>query len=244
MFYTLSAMPILRLDNLQPFQAVNLLLDPGHIGGPVVIPSCAQITFYWTLEDGKIAHNVLYGRYAGTFAGTQTQANGIMTALTTGGPWTTMATFLATSTLQVGVSIRNVAIANQPLISSNLAGVPGTSPSPALPNEVACCVTLRTGNAGQAGRGRLYVPGFATNALGTGNVIAAGAVTAVGNWAATITGALNSQGYVFVLGLPARAQYTGATGTVHPARAATSVTIASTQVRDNHWDSQRRRGLK
>lgn len=237
-------MPIVRLDQLQQFAAVNLLLDPGAIGGPTIVPSCAQITLQFTVEGGKVAHIVLYGRYSGPFAGTPTQANNILTALTTGASWTALAAFLATTTSFSFVTIRDVASANQPLIPSNIAGASGTSASPALPSEVAAVITHRTALAGKSGRGRSYMPGFATNSLGVGNVIAAGAVTALSNWGATIGGAINAQGYVFVLGLKARQAYTGSTGTDHPARVATSVPITSSTVRDNHWDSQRRRGLK
>jgi hypothetical protein len=235
---------VIRLDSLEQFTAINLLLDPGAIGGPVHVPSCAQISLIWGQDDGRTAHNVLYGRFSGPFAGTQTQANGIMTALTTGAAWTAMAAHMPPTSFLAGVSIRNVDVPNQPLVESNVTGAPGTSSGTPLPNEVAICVTLRTANAGRSGRGRIYVPNWATTALGTGNVINAAAVTAVGNWAATITGALNTQGYVFVLGLPERASYTGSTGTVHPHRDATSLVVTSTVVRDNHWDSQRRRGLK
>jgi hypothetical protein len=237
-------MRVVRLDQLQQFAAVNLLSDPGAVGGPVLIPSCAQIKLYWNQEDGKIGHNVLYGRYSGPFAGTPTQAQGILSALTTGAAWTGLAAFLATSTQLSNVSIRNVAIEDQAEIFNTAAGPFGTSASAALPNETACVITLHTAKAGQSGRGRMYVPGFATNALGAGNVISATTVTAVSNWGATIGGALNTQGYVFVLGLRERQAYVGATGTQHPDRPATSEPITQASVKDNHWDSQRRRGLK
>ena len=237
-------MPIVRLDNIQQFAAINLTLDPGVIGGPVIVPSCAQIVLIWFDESGVTATNVLYGRYSGPFAGTVTQANGILTALTTGTPWTTLATFLPTATGLAFVSIRDVAVADQPVITSSLPGATGSSASAPLPAEVAACLTKRTALSGPSGRGRLYVPGLATNALGAGNVIAAGCVTALNNWGGTITGALNTQGYVHVLGLPARQAYTGSSGTQHPARAATSVPVTSVACRDNHWDSQRRRGLR
>lgn len=237
-------MPLVRLDQIQQFAAINLTLDPGAIGGPVIVPSCAQITLSWIQDNGRYAHNVLYGRYSGPFAGTPTQAQNILNALTTGAAWTGLAGFQSTTSGLSFVSIRDVAIANQPIIASTTGGALGTSASPALPNETAICVTLRTALAGKSGRGRIFVPNFATNALGAGNIIAAGAMTALQAWASTISGALNTQGYVHVLGLPARAAYTGSTGTDHPARAATSVPVTSLVVRDNHWDSQRRRGLK
>lgn len=240
----MSRSRVLNLANLQQFAAINVLSDPGYVGGPVVIPSCAQISLVWTLESGKFGHNVLYGRYSGTFAGTPAQADAIMTALTSGAQWTALAAFLAPTCNLGAVTIRNVAVANQALISSTLGSRPGTSASPALPNEVAVAITFRTALTGIQNRGRMYIPGWATNAMGAGNIVAAAAVTALQNWAALIPTALSGSGYVFVLGQQARAEYTGSTGTLHPARAAGSVPITSQVVRDNHWDSQRRRGLK
>ena len=237
-------MPIIRLENFTPFQAINVLSDPGHIGGPVIIPSCAQITLNWTLDSGRIGHCVLYGRYSGSYAGTQTQANALMAALTTGGAFSALAAFWSTTQGLSTVSLRDVNTQDNPIVSSNAGVGVGSSASPSLPNEVALVSTLRTAKAGRSGRGRMYVPCWATNALGAGNVAAAAAVTALNNWTATFTSALSGQGYVWVLGLPHRIAYTGTTGTQHPDRPATSVPVTSSVVRDNHWDSQRRRGLK
>lgn|SRR5215471_2252799 len=234
----------MRVDASQQFLAVNVLSDPGAIGGPVVVPNCAQIVLVWNVEGGKLGHNVLYGRYAGTFAGTVAQASSILTALSSGGAWTALAAFLANTAALTAVTIRDVNTANQPILQSSVSGANGTSASAALPSEVAAVITLRTANTGRANRGRVYVPGWATNSLGAGNVIAGAAVTALGNWANTIPGALAGQGYTWVIGQKARAAYTGSTGTSHPARAATSIQVSSQVVRDNHWDSQRRRGLR
>lgn len=237
-------MRLVNLANLQQFTAVNLLSDPGSTGGPYVVPSCARISILFGEESAKTAHVILVGRYSGAFHGSVAEANAIMTALTTGGAWTALAAFLPTSTFVQGVTIQDVNTASQPIISSTNTGVPGTSASPALPNEVAAVITKRTALIGPQNRGRMYIPGFATNALGTGNVIAAAAVTALQNWANTVGGALSGSGYAHVIGQPARVAYTGSTGTFHPARAATSTVVTSLVVRDNHWDSQRRRGLK
>lgn len=237
-------MRIVNLANLEQFAAVNLSADQGAIGGPVVVPSCAQIVLGWSLEDGKTGHNVLYGRYSGAFAGTVAQANAILTALTTGAAWTGLAAFMATSTILRAVTIRDVNTANQAIISSTGTGAPGTSASPALPNETSLAITLPTAFTGPGNRGRMFVPGYATNALGAGNIAAAGAVTATQTWFNGIATALAAQGYTFVLGQKARKAYIGSTGTSHPARSATSTPIVGGGVRDNHWDSQRRRGLK
>ncbi len=237
-------MPIVRFDTLQPFQAINLLSDPGAIGGPIIIPNAVQIRFRWGLAAAKTGVNVLYGRTGGVPAPTVAQAQAIFAALSSGAQWTALAATLSNGAAFVGVDIRSVHAANQPFVSSTGALVPGTDATQPLPNEVAVVVTLRTALAGIQNRGRMYLGGFTQSSLATGNVIAAGTVTAVGNWAATIAGALSAQGYTWSIGQPARQSYVGKTGTVHPARPAQTTAIISSLVRDNHWDTQRRRGLK
>jgi hypothetical protein len=237
--------PIVSLASLQQFAAVNLTLDQGAIRGPVHIPLCAAIGFQWTLASGKIAHNVLYGRFSGSFAGTVAQCNGIMTALTTGPNWTALAAQLAPTAAFSAVTIRNVDVINQPLLQSTNVAVPGTGTGTEMPDEVAAVITLRTAMVGPQNRGRVFVPGFATNAIGASNTIAAAAVTALTNWGGIIQGALSAQGYVWVLGQKERAAYTSIkTGRVFPPRPATSAAITNATVRDNHWDTIRRRGLK
>lgn len=235
---------IIALDNLQQFAAVKLNDDAGYIGGPKIIDQCAEISIAWVITGGKVVYNVLHGRYTGSFAGSQAQANSIHTGLASGAQWTAMAAFMPTTGGISSVSIRNLDIKDQPLITSNAAAGLGTSASAALPGEVAAVLTLRTAFTGRANRGRIYVPNFATNALGAADTIAANAVTAIANWGAIIAGVLNAQGYLFCIGHVARAAYTGASGTQHPARVDGTVPVQTVVVRDNHWDSQRRRGQK
>lgn len=240
-------MRLVSLDSLQQFAAVNLSEDLGAIGGHVHVPQCAQIGIQWFLPDGKIGHNILYGRYSGPFGGSQAQANSIMTSLTTGTAWTTLATFLHTNTALAAVTIRDVnpEDGSGQLIQSSNASVPGTGTGSALPSEVAAVLTKRTAKAGRQFRGRVYVPGFATVALGLTDTITAAAVTALTNWGGTFGSAMLASGYTHVLGLQARAAYTSPkTGTHFDARPAQSVDVVSTTCRDNHWDSQRKRGLK
>jgi hypothetical protein len=235
---------LVNLSNLPQFTAVNLTADPGYDRGNRVIPACAQIRLSWFQEDGVIANNVLHASYVGLFAGTITQANAILTGLGTGPQWTALATFLATSTVLVQCTIRDLAVEHAPEISSNISGFPGTSPSSAMPNEVAAVLTLRTQFTGPQFRGRVFVPGWATNALGTGNVIAAGAMTDLNAWGSIIAGVLAAQGYTFGIGHFHRLEYTSASGTHHDERPAGVEPIANVVVRDNHWDTIRRRGLK
>jgi hypothetical protein len=234
----------IALDQLQQFTAVELLSDPGHIGGPMVIQNCAQIVFHWTLTGGKSGANVFAGRYTGAFAGTVAQANAIMTAITTGAPAATLFGHFATTAGISSVTIRDLGVANSAIISSTTPGQPSTGVGNAMPNEVALVVTKRTAATGPANRGRIYIPGWVVGSVAADNTAIAAVVTDLQAWANTLQNAFNASGYQMTIAQPARAAYTGSTGTQHPARAANQVTVQSLQVRDNHFDSQRRRGLK
>ena len=236
---------IVRLDTVQQFAAININSDLGLVQGPKLVDQCAEITLVWNIADGKLAHNVLGGRYTGGFAGTVAQANGILVALSTGAQWTALAAFIANTAALNSVWIRDINTADNPIISSTTPGKNGTSASPEMPDEVALCVTNKTSKTGPRYRGRFFVPGWATNSLQTGNVAADAAVSALNAWAGTIAAAFTAQGYTFCLALPARNQYTSPkTGTPFPARPKETPAVTQSVVRDNHWDSQRRRGLR
>jgi hypothetical protein len=240
----MSPFRLVNIANFPQFTAINLTKDPGYDPAVRTIPQCVEVALYWTLEDGKVGHNILHARYAGSFPGTVAMANALLTGLTTGTAWTNMAGFLSTTTFLGNLTLRDLNTPNNPLIGSSVGGATGTSASAALPNETAIVITLRTGKVGRAFRGRIYVPGFATNALGTGNVIAAATLTDINAWANTIPTVFTSQGLTFAIGQHSRLAYTSPIGTPHPKRDPTTVDITSQSVKDNHWDTIRRRGLK
>ena len=238
-------MRVVRLDNLSQFAAVNLLSDPGAIGGPVVIPNAIQVHLKFNLGGGKTARCIMYGNGGTTFSPSTAFANQIHTSLSTGAQWTALAAHIAPTASFAGVDLRDVRSAGFPLVASSNAVVPGTSSGTELPNEVALVITERTARVGPQFRGRIFIPGWATTALGTGNTVAAPAQTALQNWANQISAAFSGAGLILSLGQRARQAYTSPkTGTSFPARAATLVPITAMTVRDNHWDSQRKRGLK
>jgi hypothetical protein len=172
-------------------------------------------------------------------------AESIRTAITTGGTWTALAAYLGPASALASVTVLDVRSVVATAFNSTGAAAPGTSASPAFPDEVAAVITLRTATRGPSGRGRIYIPGWAGNANTAAGVIVAAAVTALGAWAQTVSAALTSNLGPPVLGLPERDGYTSpATGRVFPHRDATTRPITQLLVRDNHWDSQRRRGLK
>lgn len=235
---------IVNIANLQQFTAINLLSDPGVFGGPLKIPGAIQVVFNWTLAGGKTGHNVTYSAVSSQFTPTAADCDSFLTRVTTGASWTALAATLSTSTALAGITMHDVRDVNLPIVTSVGAAHPGTNAAVALPNEMAICLTLRTERTGIANRGRMYIPGFSVDQVIAGNLIAAGAMTAIANWVPTVSGAFTAMPGQWALGHPQRNAYTGTTGTEHGPRPPETVPLAGAVVRDNHWDSQRRRGLK
>ncbi len=235
---------VINLANFPTFTAINLLTDPGYDRADHVIPNCIQVVVDWALEDGKLAHNVLHGRVSGSFTPTAPVAQAIFSALSASLGPSGLSLQLATTTLMTGVTLRDLRVANMPLVASTGASVPGLAAGEAMPNEVAAVITLRTAFAGRSARGRIYVPGFSVSSTAAGNVMSPATVAALTSWGNSIPGTFSSNGLTFCLGLPHRLAYVSAAGTPHAERLATTLDVTSQVVRDNHWDSQRRRGLK
>jgi len=237
---------VVRLDTLQQFAAINVLSDPGYIAGPKIIPGAAMVRLNWQLNNGRTAHNIMYASWNGTPALSATSAQAIFGAISSGATWTALAGFLIPQTTLTGVTLLDMRSTTATYFNSTGAAVPGVSAGTALPDESAVAVTLFTANRGPSGRGRIYLPGWASTAMAAGGVVAAAAITALNNWMSGSVGpAVSSNVGPLVLGLPARAAYTSPiTGRQFPARNATTVPITGIATRDNHWDSQRRRGLK
>jgi len=237
---------VVPLNSLEQFAAINVLSDPGHDKDNPQVPNCMNVVIQWGLTDGKTAHNVLHARYPAAYPGTVTLANAFLNALTSGANWTALQPFLNSTGFLQAVLLRDIAVKDQPVISSAVQTNPGTGAGSALPDETAVVVTLRTALTGPGNRGRVYIPNWNTSALGAGNVVAGGAVTALQNYANAWIGIWAAQNLTLCLALPHRKAYTG-TGTPpknHLERLARTQDVTSTPVRDNHWDTIRRRGLK
>lgn len=237
--------PLVRIDNFEQFAAINLTSDPGYDPSDRTIPNCIEVRLNWALPDGKSAHNVLHGSRQDGLAATVAQAQSIYAALSSGGLWTALAIHLYTGVGFTGVSLRDLRSKDMPYVQSTGATVVGSAAGPEMPMEVAACLTLITDFTGPANRGRAYIPGWvAASMAATGNTMAAAVVTDLGAWGANWINVLNAQGLTLCIGQHKRQAYTGATGKPHPARAATTVPVRQVIVKDNHWDTQRRRGLK
>lgn len=242
---TISNVPIISLDAFQQFAAINVLSDPGHIGGPVVVPNCVKVMPLWQLGDGKVTRNVLGGIITSFTTASQGVAEAIRAAIAANSQFGPLLAQLAPTASFLGVEIQDIRQAGNPVFRSTGAAVPGTGTGTELPDEVALVLTLRTAKTGQGNRGRLYQPGWSSASLGAGNVATAAAVTALTNYPNAINAGMSAGGLSWGLIQPARAAYVSPkTGTSHPARSAACIPVTNFVVRDNHWDSQRRRGLK
>lgn len=230
--------------------AANLLasiglmkVDPGRIPGPVVIPNCAQVRLFWNIGNGKVVTNVLHGSYSASFTPTVAMANSLQTALNAALTSSTIAGQLHNSTSLTGCGIRDISAAHTTEFVSTGVAQPGTGTGTALPPQTSLVATLRTGQAGQAGRGRVYQPGWASVADVGNGVATATAQSALQNWVSAVSTAMAGGGIALTLVLahPARAAYTGKTGTAHPARGAGVVPVTGIFVENVVWDTQRRR---
>ena len=234
----------MRLENFQQFQAINVLSDPGHIPGPIQIPQAMHVVLVWELDDGKTAHNILSARYPGVYPGTVAMANTLLAAFGAALTSSTLEIFLNPATNLHLVMLRDLGVLNAAFVESASTAHRGTAAGIALPDENAVTVTLRTARAGPGHRGRFYIPGLNSAAVGGSNTIDPGCVTAASAFGEAVRSAINAQGIFQVLALPHRIGYTGSTGRVHPERLATTEDVTLAECRDNHWDTQRRRGLR
>ena len=216
-------------------------VDPGRIPGPIVIPNCIQIRLVWTLANGRTVYNVLHGSVAGGFTATSAVAEAIFAAIKASAAWTASRADINTGVSLIAVDLRDLRTANQPIVASTGAASAGTGAGGALPPGDAVCVTLRTALVGRGARGRVYLPGFDTAAMAAGGVVAAATVTRCTALVTAIQTALTASAVTMAIANPARQVYTGSTGAVHAARAATVLPVTSIVTRNNIFDHQRRR---
>lgn len=77
----------------------------------------------------------------------------------------TLGLFHPTVTFQ-GIKVTNISEAGGYQTYFNMANAPGQNPyNPALPGNVACCVSLHTATGGRSGRGRIYHYGISAHAI-------------------------------------------------------------------------------
>lgn len=215
--------------------------DAGHVPGPIVIPNCIAVRLIWTQPNTKTVYNVLHGNVAGGFTLTTAIVDAVFTAIKGAAGWTSWRARVNSGAGLAGVDMRDLRVANMPLVASTTAAAAGTGAGGAIPPGDAFCVTLRTASAGRGFRGRVYLAGLDFAALAAGGVAAAGTLTDAVSFMTAVQTALTASGITLAIAQPTRGGYTGTTGTVHLPRLATTVAVSSIVARNNIIDHQRRR---
>jgi hypothetical protein len=223
--------------------------DPGHIFGPVFIPNCAAIRLVWTLVNGKQASNVLHASFSTPPPNTQVFINGLFTAISSGFTSSGLAAVVHSGVHLAFVGLRDLTEISPGVghgeIVSNLAAVPGTAPAAdPLPANISFVVSLKTGLAGQANRGRVYVTGFTEGGNDPGGNASIAVSNAATAFIANVSSDLTTNALSMCIAHPARNGYTGDTGAVHPARQAGTVLVTNIVSLNNVWDSTRLRQLR
>lgn len=198
-----------------------------------VVNNTAQVRLLWSLSGTPWAVNVLHAIEGATSGVDQGTADTIAAELkinTDMAPW--LGDLYSGVQLQaVGVRDLNSAHAPEFIAQVNRGGGAG---SQMLPPQVAVCVTLRTAKAGQSYRGRAYLGGLAIAAsIGAGTIAPTNSARA----AQFITGCKTAIGKVNPGGLGAWKL------AVASQKLGVSNEVTQIQVRDNVFDTQRRRAI-
>jgi hypothetical protein len=221
-------------------------MDPGRIPGPVYIPNALAVKLHWNLANNKAATNVLHFRYTSAPSMTEAFVNGVQTDANTAFTSSGVATGIDTETQLLAISVRDLAqdpsgrgfAENRSTGAAVTGGAVGGKP---MPYQVAFVVSLKTGFSGQANRGRVYIPGWNTEASDDeGDIQEAHAINAV-EFITNFKNAMDGRGLELSIAQPARQAYEGLTGTQHPARAARLTEVTSITRLNLHWDTQRLR---
>lgn len=206
----------------------------------LVVPNTVQVRLIWRAGGVDYAVNVIHFRNSNSIAVDQALATGIASDVATawglagGGSGGGV---INSSTAIDRVTVRNIAVANQPEFSATVTGAAGAGTTDILPRQVALVVTLRTALAGRSFRGRVYVPGFHELA----NDSTGRATTAARTFAEGLI--LNIRQQLSVRGLLMGVVSTRANGAPRPTNIITDVTTGGVVVRDGTWDNQRRRNV-
>jgi hypothetical protein len=202
----------------------------------------------WTLPNGKRAYNILHASYGTKPLFSTAWINTLDTAFKSALTTTGLLNNLDSATKYENTGVRDMAETNpgsgvgwSEWTSSNAAATGAAVAGQALPPGAAFVVTLRSGFSRQANRGRVYLPGFNTNALTTGGTIPDDVKEDCEDFIEGLKSALSNVSLTLCIAHPARQAYTGSTGVEYAARAAGHVTVENIVALNNVFDSQRLR---
>lgn len=207
---------------------------------PLVVPNGALVKIFWA--NGSRQWQNVYGMSMLATPPTFNQALADNLSTDFGASLTASAILplLATTTLYVKVSVKDVRSANQPEFQSAVANTPGTGAGDVLPLSLASVVTMRTALSGRSFRGRSYFAGFTEAQNDASGRVAAAVNTACVQLLQQFNSRINSRGLTIgVMSRPAAA-VTIPARTIN-GRAGQVNAVNLFLARDTRWESQRRR---
>lgn len=215
--------------------------DGGKIAGPANVPGVIEIAMVFSLPNAKLIRNVVHGAYTVVPPNQQTLANALFTSISSA--WSTrLGTIVSTGTTFQSVQVRDMTAFTNPIYISTGTAIPGTASGTPMPADAAIVLTEQVAMRGKGLKGRVYLGGFTVAADGGQGFITSAAQTAVNQFGTDLSSAIQGQSLVPCVAQVARQQYQGITGTIHPQRNATHVSVTAYVCRDLEWDTQRRRG--
>lgn len=217
-------------------------VDGGKIKGAQACPSTIEIQVKQTGSNGKSANFTCHAQYATTPPSLTTLATALWNSIS--GAWgTNLAPQMHPNSQITAVWVRDMANVNNPIVVGSGAAIVGTGTGNPLPAEVAIVITENIIKRGKGLKGRMYLSGFVDTASGTTGQISAAGMAAAGGFATALFAAITAQSLTPCVAEVARQQYVGLTGTTHLARVAAPVGVTQYVVRNNEFDTQRRRGI-
>ena len=214
----------------------------GYVPGPLVIPQTCEVKLHWRLANFKQASNVFHAIIPDGFALDETVPTGIMDEITASAGWADLNPFLSTETSLQSVEAKDLRAANLGGYISTSATITGTSAADSLPEGVALVVGLRTAQSGRSFRGRVYIPGFSTDALAADGRAAATVAGSAAEFVQAVKDAMSVVGLEMCIAHRGHAEYVSpSTGQTVPAEGAGSVVVTQVRNTDGIFDSQRRR---
>lgn len=192
----------------------------------IIITGTYTIKITWQLAGVDWALNVLHAQLPGGESVDQALADGWATDLASLHTSSGLSAVQPSTIAIDRVAVRDLRVANQAEHEAEVGSL-GLSAAELLPRQVGIKVTTRTNLAGKSFRGGPTIPGFdETQNNGAGQI------------AATASDAAEA----FVEGMRTAATARGHTLSVGSVKLGLSTPITAVLVRDQVWDTQRRRG--
>src|ERR1051325_10526629 len=200
----------------------------------LIVPNAWQVKFAW--HDADATYSNVVGMDVGTLppltqAAADEAAASVAAAFTASG----IDDILADEVVLDELVVTDLRTEGAPQYVGVVSS-PGTNAADRLPDQLAIVVTLRTALRTKSGRGRIYMGGFCESSSDSAGNIVGATATAVADFWNAIKSAWSGDSYSGDLGVISRKDPAfGYTGTIRP--------VTSLEVRDNKWDSQRRRSV-